>query len=779
MLAYKEFTVKGVWKSGKGCFAVDENWDSCVLVDFPNTHALRKGETIGAVVGDPKLWSGHVTYSIDMLVPAFCTKTEAVRYFTDELKLDGVTQAQVKGVYDEYGRFFLQKFFRDSSLISKSSVLNRRAKQSLSFYVQAKDSAMLIETMFPFLQNRKASFYYGEQPDIHHYKGSLSGGIFAKYGGHSIAILRSNPYELAFDSDFRSFTFPIAEKCAVTAGLAKDADARVIALMAKAAMNYIATDWDGSTCFPLPQNDTTNFNAWGNFFVSLSGAESKDYELSGQTFVDHLKDFMDVAQYGIRLVSLHGTWYVTSLYDAEHRFVNKLYEMHEQSSMCFVDDKAFHADIKAIEMSTSVRIGSVYHFHKHQKEAIRAALDNPVSIITGGPGRGKTDVIAAIVELWHKYTGLSSVVTSFTGKATAHAKEGLSSVSHLCLVATMCQLIYGGLKGSCRHCLVIIDEATMVSTSLFEQFLSQCEDCQIAVVGDVDQLPSIDSGQVFRDLIESKHFSVTRLTENQRLAHGGLDKAEAAVINNNFFAMLNGMGDLITWLPNQFEWATNGMAESDAVTAMEQEYLRWIGKSTPDFKKAVMLSPVKSPSDPFSVHRLNKDIQAVVNPWKKGAKSNEKGYSSNIVYGQKPYDVRIRVGDRVMITKNMHDHGVMNGDIGTLLASGDGYRIAMDNGSVVTLPEDAKENIDLAYAMTVHKSQGSDYEHVLIGMSSRMSYGWFAERFMSRNLVYTAATRMKQSVQFFGDKAAFDGAIQRSAASRTTMLPMLLRDAFQ
>lgn len=783
MLRYKEFDIKGVWRSGRGCFAIDDDWNEVSLVGFPSYRKPFKGDTIGAIVGESREWNGKELYTIEVLVPSFDSCADAQRYFSEGVQLEGVTANAVRNMYRAFGKSFLREFFKYPFLISRVDGLSRAATVSMEAYVRETDMASRIETMYPCLAGRYASI---KMPgDVMRNKIPLAQAIFYKHGQESLSILRENPYMLAYDSELKSFTFSVAEQCAMVSGMPAADGVRVVAVMAKAAKMLVSGEdvcgvrvsgqHGGSTVLALPRDDKSNFDSWMKACVFLSQTVGVDRWVPADVFAGHMQAFMDVAQYGVQLIFDEGSWYVTTQYACESRLADAFVEMSHEESMCSVSQQEFDSFMRRFQT------GLGYSLHSRQVDAVREALLNRVSIITGGPGRGKTAVMKAIVAGWNEFTGgKKAVVTSFTGKATAHARVGLGDTASMADVSTMCQIVYGGRKDVMQHTLVIVDEATMVAEGLFEQFLSEMEDCQLVLVGDVDQLPSIDSGQVFRDLIESGFFQVTRLTKNQRLSGSGLDKGEMAAINANFFTMLDPEHGSFTWLPNQFEWATHGIDDEAAAKRMESDYLDTLANNGDDFRTVVMLSPLKAASDAFSVMRLNYDVQAMVNPHDGKAKCDGKGYATNIFYGSGLWRTRVRVGDRVMVTKNLHDCGCMNGDVGTLVAYDEYIVIDFDNGDDVvrrSIPGVYGEHIDLAYAMTVHKSQGSDYDHVFIGMSERLGGGWFLGEFMSRNLVYTAATRMKSSVQFYGNQSVFDAVVRSPMHERHTMFPRLLRSA--
>ena len=278
--------------------------------------------------------------------------------------------------------------------------------------------------------------------------------------------------------------------------------------------------------------------------------------------------------------------------------------------------------------------------------------------------------------------------------------------------------------------LIIVDEFSMVGIHL-ANFLIDATDCtpgtHIVFVGDVDQLPSVTPGAILRDLIDCGKVHVTRLTKNYRQASGSMIADVAVKVNTGNTRDLNFSKDCVfTEVP-----------ENAIVQSVIDEFTKSVGEY--GFDNTYVITPThKSDKDPLSSNMLNKKLQEIINPPVEGR--------LDAVSGERHF----RVGDRVINKKNATD--VINGDIGKVvevISEDVGATLKIDfSGEIIEFPPERLKNLELAYAITVHSSQGCEFKSVIMPIS-------YSHRFMlTRNLVYTAITRAKVKMNLIGNKNA-------------------------
>lgn len=379
------------------------------------------------------------------------------------------------------------------------------------------------------------------------------------------------------------------------------------------------------------------------------------------------------------------------------------------------------------------------HLHINQSNAVYGAA-NLFSVVTGGPGTGKTTVLKAIMETYEILFPDSPITlmapTGLAAKRMTESCERNAKTIHkaLNLVPAPTASGFDDSNGQQIHGgLIIVDEFSMVGIHLANFLISAIDirqDTRIVFVGDVDQLPPVTPGTVLKDLIDCERVHVTRLTKNFRQA-GGSNIADVAVkVNTGNIKGLTFKDDCI------FTAAANDAEIRDLV---EKEFL----KSVSEFglEQTYVITPThKNEKDPLSSNSLNKRLQELVNP------SATEVSIGNWVF---------RVGDRVINKKNTDE--VINGDIGVIEEIipediGVSLRI-MFSGNEVVLPPERLKNLELAYAITVHSSQGCEFKSVITPISESH------HMMLSRNLTYTAITRAKKKMHLIGIRSEMDASI--------------------
>lgn len=389
-----------------------------------------------------------------------------------------------------------------------------------------------------------------------------------------------------------------------------------------------------------------------------------------------------------------------------------------------------------------------------QREAVSQSLQSGMLVITGGPGTGKTTVVQAIIRLAEQ-EGLRIVLCAPTGRAAkrlAETTERKAKTIHRLLVpegfAGGRQVFEYNETKQLPADLVIVDEVSMLDMEMLYHLLQALSPrCRCILVGDADQLPSVGAGAVLHDIIQSEILPVVRLQTIFRQKEGGRIVTNAHLINGGRLPVVNE--------DEEFRFVEIEREEQGA-DVICRLYAAETAEAGDKFAVQV-LSPMYK--NPCGVDNLNAVIQSAVNGPQKGKGEHKAG------------KMTFRTGDKVMQKQNNYDKGVFNGDIGEIFA-------VQDDIVYVRYPEqDIKyegqeiDEITLAYAITVHKSQGSEYHTVIMTLVN--SHGIM----LQRNLLYTAVTRAKGKVILVGTKAALRTAVQNVRTSRRfTLLARRLRE---
>lgn len=389
-----------------------------------------------------------------------------------------------------------------------------------------------------------------------------------------------------------------------------------------------------------------------------------------------------------------------------------------------------------------------------QKEAIKMALTSKFCVITGGPGTGKTSVQKALLDLYRERFPAGKIACCApTGKAARRMEHstGLpaSTVHHALGLLANEDGQYGDPE-TLDADLILVDEVSMLDVYLAEKLLKATpRNARLILVGDSDQLPSVGPGAVLKEIIGSGLVPVVKLDQVFRQKEGSRIAANAKLIRH---------GNLSLEYGPDFEFydSTDLAVSADMI---ESIYLQEIAKYGVD--NVVLLSPYRQKTE-TGVNALNQRIQGKVNP--PDPAKNE------AVYGQR----RFRVGDKVMQTKNCEQ--INNGDVGyitsiTGTASDAVVRIDFGDDRVVEYENSELEMLDLAYACTVHKSQGDEFKSVIINLQCAHSV------MLVRPLIYTAITRAKERVIIVGERRALCIAIRRTdTEQRGTKLAMRIQE---
>lgn len=395
--------------------------------------------------------------------------------------------------------------------------------------------------------------------------------------------------------------------------------------------------------------------------------------------------------------------------------------------------------------------------HPAQREAVEYAVNNGASVITGGPGTGKTTIINCILFVMDAL-GLSAMLMAPTGRAAKRITEGCGREA-----STIHRAILGMAEGELFSCnAVIVDEFSMVDIFLFKMLLDRMHDnTMLVIVGDADQLPSVGAGNVLRDLIASKLVPVTRLSFIYRQAETSRIALSAHEINAGRMPELGAKdGDFFF-----FRMRT---PQDTADMTVELATTRITSFCGIEPSRIQVIAALKN--GPCGVHALNARLQKALN-----GNSPKKTEVDGCVFA---------VGDRVMHTVNNYElewtrggstgTGVFNGDIGIvaqILATGE-IEVEFEDGRRVMYARDTCKQLILSYAVTVHKSQGCEFDAIVMPIVGG------APVIMTRNLLYTAITRAKKMAVLVGDEYNIKRMVENNyVAERFSALAVFIADA--
>ena len=382
-----------------------------------------------------------------------------------------------------------------------------------------------------------------------------------------------------------------------------------------------------------------------------------------------------------------------------------------------------------------------------QKKAVLMALENPLSVITGFPGTGKTTIQKMILTLLRDVYHEKAMLVAPTGRAakcmmdsTGFTASTIHSALGLMGEGSIMEDI--PLESKRRTDLLIVDEASMMDIYLFRALLERVSAKRIVIIGDIDQLPSVGAGAVLKDLIETNLVPLTRLSRIYRQKN-----VNGILIN----AMHIRSGEYKMCIDKAFQ--LHELCDSDIATQVVEEYLQRVQEVGLD--NVILLTPYRRIGSLCS-NVLNQVIQEKVNP--------DKGQPS--FRRNKLEDMYFRVGDPILLMKNMMEKGIVNGDVGLCTDCKEDEVTVKFQDKEVTFSREEAKNLDLSYATTVHKSQGSEYQMVIMVLSMSQ------KGMLKRPILYTGLTRCKTFFSLYSSRAAYGLSIQQEETyKRLSFLP--------
>jgi len=540
--------------------------------------------------------------------------------------------------------------------------------------------------------------------------------VYKKLGSGAVGVIRDNPYILC-DEGY-GIPFERVDEFAKTFDFPMDSPIRVIAgiryvLSAQGALN-------GHTCLPYDELVEATVSQLSLNADIIKGAIG-NFISQGMLYSYRIGNFIYIM--------------TDEVYEAEEYISRRLEEIDRLAP------RFSRADVSAILSGLESSLGIEYA--NSQRQALYEAMTGGVMILTGGPGTGKTTVVKALVSIFENLSD-KCVLAAPTGRAAKRMSEATSQEAktiHRVLEMERSgdmRTVFGrNEKNPLEENVIIIDEASMIDLNLMHALVRSIKrGARLILIGDADQLPSVGAGNVFSDLIESGKIRTIRLTEVFRQSRESLIITNAHKINNGDAPVLSSTDNDFFFVRRESEREIPETVASLILKRLPRRY----GSSI--VEEIQVITPSKK--GVAGVEALNKMLQAQMNPPDKSKKEKS---SHGIIF---------RTGDKVMQTVNNYDlewernyqsgMGIFNGDIGIIddISFQNNEMTIRFDDRIVKYPFENMDELDLAYAITVHKSQGSEYPVVVMPMY------YCAPMLMSRNLFYTAVTRARRMVILVG-----------------------------
>lgn len=622
--------------------------------------------------------------------------------------IKGIGEALAKRIVKHFGKDTFYIMENEPERLSEIKGISSRIAQEIGTQVYEKRQ---MREAFIFLQQ------YG-------ISNNLAVKIYEYYKDRVYSVLRENPYLLA--EDISGVGFKIADDIAEKMGINADSEYRIRCGILYALSCALS---DGNTYLPM--------DVLLNKTAELIGVEEQEILPQVQNLAIDKKVIIKKEQV-----------YAATCYYSELSCARMLWDLDivMEESLFKKEEKKINEVIDSVVKEQGLELDVL------QKEAVFEAIRHGVTVISGGPGTGKTTTINTIIRYFDAQ-GMDILLAAPTGRAAKRMQEAtgyeaktihrLLEVNGGMVSDSKAPMFERNEENPLEADVIIVDEMSMIDIYLLKALLSAISiGTRLIMVGDVDQLPSVGPGQVLRDIIESKAFSTVILKRIFRQSEESDIVVNAHKINNGQRIRLdNKSKDFFFLERNDYQVIYKHM-----IQLIKDKLPSYVGASSFDIQ---VLTPMKKGA--LGVETLNSVLQEYLNPKNPAKEEYERG------------DRLFREGDKVMQTKNNYQltwqilskysipidegTGIFNGDTGIVKhidKYGQVMEVEFDEGRVAEYPFSGLDELELAYAVTVHKSQGSEYPAVIMPIISG------PKMLLNRNLLYTAVTRAKKCVTILG-----------------------------
>ncbi|MBQ8909097.1 MAG: ATP-dependent RecD-like DNA helicase [Clostridia bacterium] len=725
-------------------FRNEQNGYTVFVLDFKTTPVVCVGKLLNANVGENLELEGEYVNnakygyqfaftSYEITLPTSLAGIE--RYLSSGL-IKGVGPVTARNIV----KHFKEQTFDiiEMSPTSLAEVKNISLKKALEIGEKFKELKKLQNTVM-FLQKYNIST-------------NMALKIYDIYGAKTVDIVKTNPYRLV--EDVSGIGFMTADKIANSIGIPADSEFRV-----RAGIIYTlssSVEKTGNTYLPKQV-----------LFTQASKLLELDYDANSELYQNALENLtLDKST----LVMFHENVEIVTpskYHHYETSVAQKLALLNSsiQLKKLKIDDEIAHFEEKFNIL-----------FHEEQKNAIRNSINSGVSVITGGPGTGKTTIIKCIIEILKAHDKRYMLLAP-TGRASKRmgdsTGEDAKTIHRALEVASgelgnISRFVYNE-NNTFKTDVVIVDEVSMVDVALMSHLCKALpRDCQLILVGDKDQLPSVGAGNVLDDIIQSKIITISMLTKIYRQSDDSLIITNAHLINNGKMPHIDNSSTDFFFQ----EHVDLGQIKNSIVDMVVRRLPKFTNLESTQIQ---VLAPLKA--GVCGIDNLNRSLQEAINP----PALNK----MELMVGETIF----RVGDKVMQTTNNYGliwkksngiieeegEGIFNGDIGTieLIDFQTNEMVVMfEDGRRCLYPRTEINQLSLAYAITIHKSQGSEFDVVVIPIIAGTSM------ILTRNLIYTAVTRAKKMVVLVGEQKNLKRMVSNNyTVQRFTLLKSMLTTA--
>ncbi|MCB4971902.1 ATP-dependent RecD-like DNA helicase [Streptococcus mutans] len=694
--------------------------------DFDDFEIIVTGTIADVIEGENYTFWGELTQhpkygqqlKVERYQRAKPSSAGLIKYFSSQ-HFKGIGKKTAEKIIHLYGDDPIDNILEDPDKLESISGLSKANRENLVSKLRLNYGAeQILAKLAEYRLNNKTAVQ-----------------IFERYKEESLTVITENPYQLV--EDIQGIGFKMADKLAEQVGINSDAPQRFRAALVHTLLETSIDKGD------------TYIEAKELLEKSLFILEEvRQVELDPSQIAQELTQLISedkVQNIGTKIFD-------NTLFYAESGIHKHLTRILDRPLEKEISSQDIQTEIKHIQAEFNI------NYDKAQKNAIQKAIQSKVFLLTGGPGTGKTTVINGIIKAYanlHQIdlqkSDLPIILAAPTGRAARRMNEltGLPSATihrHLGLNGDS---EYQALDDFLDCDLIIIDEFSMVDTWLANQLFSAiASNTQIVIVGDSDQLPSVGPGQVLADLLKINRLPQVSLTKIFRQSEDSTIVTLANQIRQ---------GRLPTDFTAKKADRSYFEAQSTHIPQMIQKIVSSALKSGIDAQEIQILAPMYRGQ--AGITHLNKLMQDLLNPL-----NNQLEFQFN--------DLHFRKGDKVLHLINDAQINVFNGDIGYITdlipakytESKQDEMILDFDGTEINYPRNEWLKITLAYAMSIHKSQGSEFKVVILPVTRQSG------RLLQRNLIYTAITRSKSKLVMLGEIAAFDNAIKNEGTKRKTYL---------
>jgi exodeoxyribonuclease V alpha subunit len=685
--------------------ALLETEDGTITVTgiFPSDATGETIEVYGKRVKHPKYGD---QFQVEMYSTVLPTDLDQIESYLSSGLIKGIGKFTAKKIVEKFKEETFSIIQHEPAKLTEiEGIGEKKASMIAASFAEQAD----IKEIMIFLQSHNISTSYGVK-------------IYRQYGSNTIDVITENPYKLT--EDIYGIGFRLADKIASSLGVETESPFRIDSGIKYSLMEYAA---DGHSYVP---------------YDMLIGRSSELLGIGGEVISDELGNMAFGGKIHIENINGEKAVYYLPYYIAE---VNTCKYLINLAAADFeISEEYFSPFMQSVETETSIELTDM------QREAVIQSILNGVTVITGGPGTGKTTIILSIISILEKMNK-HVLLCAPTGRAAKRITESTGREAKT--IHRMLEYAYGETDSNIAFnkneespldCdAVIVDEMSMVDILLMNNLLKALrKGTRLVLVGDVDQLPSVGAGNVLKDIINSNAIKTIKLDKIFRQSLGSMIVQNAHLINKGIMPVFNKKDTDFFFMR---ETSNENVVELIVDLYKNRLPSKYGFDSIRDIQ---ILSPMKKGA--AGVIELNKRLQAEINPPDKIKREK--------VFGKYIF----RVGDKVMQVKNNYQikwtaacddgritegEGIYNGDIGFIIYIDEIEQelyVEFDDKREAAYPFSQLDELVLAYATTVHKSQGSEFPVVV------MPIVWGPPMLLTRNLLYTAITRAKKLVVLAG-----------------------------